>query len=168
MGLAALIKKIYLSEAGGTVGTKVPRVADADCPQNAWREIFTVSNGSVLMTMLVGKRTIVQAGGASNLDLQSNPTAVGAVSALCAPTVITADAIGTLYTITGVPADGCYAAVGGVPGGMAGGLAAQGFHGWIIPSGAIEWRESAAAGTGAVQWTMFYVPIDPGAVVAAA
>jgi len=149
-----------MSQAGGTLGTRVYRVADVDVPLNAWRNIFTVSNGLVLMTMLVGERTIIQAGGVSNLDLQSDPTVAGAAVALCAPTVITADGVGTLYTITGVPGDGCYAAIGGVPGGMSGGLAAQGFHGWIILPGTVEWRESAGAGTGAIQWTMFYVPID--------
>ena len=45
---------------------------------------------------------------------------------------------------------------------MAGGALATGLntHGWVVPPGTIEWRESAAAGTGSVQWTMFYVPID--------
>lgn len=169
MGLSALVKSLYKSYAGGTLGTRVFRVADVagTPPMNVWRDIFTVANGLVLMTMLIGERTIAQGGGASNLDIQSDPTAAGASVAICAPTVVTADAVGTLYTFTGVPTDGCYAAVGGVPGGMAGGLAAQGFHGWVIPPGTIEWRESlAAAATGAIQWTMFYVPIDPEATVA--
>lgn len=168
MSLSSLVKSLYKSYAGGTLGTRVFRVADANVPQNAWRDIFDVSNGLILMTMLVGERTIIQAPGASNLDIQFDPTVAGASVSFCAATVITTDAVGTLYTFTGVPGDGCYAAVGGVPGGMAGGLAAQGFHGWIIPPGTVEWRESHAAGTGAIQWTLFYVPIDPEATVAAA
>lgn len=169
MGLAAFVKSLYLSRAGGTLGTRVFRVADVDCPQNAWRPIFTVTNGLVLMTMLIGERTIIQAAGVSNLDIQSNPTLAGATSVvICAPTVITGDLVGTLYTFSGVPTDGCYAADGGVPGGMAGGLVAQGYHGWVIPAGAVEWRESSGTGTGAIQWTMYYVPIDPGALVTAA
>jgi len=167
MGIQAMLKSLYLSYAGGTLGSRVARAAGV-CPQNVWQDIFTVNTGNVLMTMLVGERTIIQAGGASNLDMQIDPTA-GAAIALCAVTVVTADAVGTFYTFTGNPADACYAGLA-VPGGMAGGALATGqnMHGWIVPPGTIEWRESAAAGTGSIQWYMFYVPIDTGATVTAA
>lgn len=165
MGLSALIKSLYMSYAGGTLGTMVAR-ATAVAPANVWQNIFTVANGNILMTMLLGETTIAEATGASNLDIQIDPTA-GAAVALCAPTAVTGDAIGTLYTFTGVPADGCYAALA-VPGGMAGGLAAQGFHGWVVPPGTVEWRETVGAPTHSVQWYLFYVPIDRTATVAAA
>lgn len=167
MGLPAYIKSLYLSRAGGTLGTRVARAAGA-CPQNAWQDIFTVSLGNVLMTMLIGERTVIQAAGASNLDMQIDPTAGAAVS-FCAVTAITADPVGTIYTFTGNPADACYAGLT-VPGGMAGGALATGqnMHGWVIPPGTVEWRESAAGGTGSVQWYMFYVPIDTSANVVAA
>jgi hypothetical protein len=133
-----------------------------------WQDIFTIATGNVLMTMLIGERTVIQAAGASNLDIQIDPT-VGAAVSFCAVTVITADAVGTIYTFTGNPADACFAGLA-VPGGMAGGALATGqnMHGWVIPPGTVEWRESAAAGTGSVQWYMFYVPIDTNANVAAA
>jgi len=152
-----------MSYAGGTLGTRV-FLAAAVAPANAFRTIFTVANGNVLMTMLIGETTITDTTGASNLDMQFNATVGGAV-ALCAPTVINNDVIGTLYTFTGVPTDGCYADFA-VPGGMAGGLAAQGFHGWVVPPGTVQWRESAAVPVHAVQWYMFYVPIDREATVA--
>jgi len=167
MGLPAMIKSLFLSQSGGTLGTRVFRATNA-CPQTAWENIFTVATGNVLMTLLVGERTVIQAGGASNIDFQVDPTAGAAVS-LCAVTVCTTDAVGTIYTITGNPADACYSGLS-VPGGMAGGalLTGQNVHGWIVPPGTIEWRESAAAGTGNVQFYMFYVPIDIGANVVAA
>ena len=149
------------------IGQRAFRAAGA-CPLNVWENIFTVSGGLVLMTLLVGERTIIQAGGASNLDLEVDPTA-GAAVVLCIPTVVTTDPVGTLYTITGNPADAVYAGLA-VQGGMAGGALATGqnTHGWVVPPGTVEWRESAGAGTGSIQWTMYYVPIDPGASVAAA
>lgn len=165
MSVSATVKSLFVSYAGGTLGTYVFRAA-AVAPANVWQNIFTVANGNVLMTMLLGETTIADTSGASNLDIQIDPTA-GAAVAFCAATVINNDAIGTLYTFTGVPGDGCYAGLA-VPGGMAGGLAAQGFHGWVIPPGTVEWRESQAAPDHAVQWYMFYVPIDRGATVAAA
>lgn len=142
--------------------------AAAACPQNVWQDIFTVTNGNILMTFLLGERTVIQGGGASNLDIQIDPTAGAAIS-FCAVTVVTTDAVGTLYTFTGNPADACYAALA-VPSGMAGGLVATGgnMRGWIIPPGTIEWRESAAAGTGSVQWYICYVPIDSDAFVVVA
>lgn len=167
MSLSAYIKSLFQSEAGGLLGTKVARAA-AVCPQTAWQDIFTVTNGNVLMTMLIGERTVIQAGGVSNLDIQADPTAGAAVS-LCAVTVITADPVGTLYSFTGNPADPCWSGLA-VPGGFAGGSLGTGNNslGWIIPPGTVEWRESAAAGTGSVQWYMCYVPIDINASVVAA
>lgn len=167
MGLPALIKSLFLSQSGGTLGTRVFRVASA-CPQTAWEDIFTISIGNVLMTMLIGERTVIQGGGASNIDFQIDPTAGAAVS-LCGVTVCTTDAVGTIYTITGNPADACYSGLT-VPGGMAGGALATGqnMHGWVVPPGTVEWRESQGAGTGSVQFYMFYVPIDIGANVVAA
>lgn len=167
MSVSAMIKSLHISQSGGTLGTYVFRAAAA-CPLNVWLPIFTIANGNVLMTMLIGERTIIQGGGASNLDIQIDPTA-GAAVAFCAPTLITADAVGTIYTFTGNPADACYAGLS-VPAGMAGGALATGqnMHGWVVPPGTVDWRESAGAGTGSVEWFMFYVLIDRGATVVAA
>jgi len=158
-----------MSYAGGTLGTMVFRAASVPTAA-AWLPIFSVANGNVLMTMLIGETTVLEATGATNMDIQIDPTAatVAAVS-FCALTAVTNDPVGTFYTFTGNPADPAYAA-GAVPGGMAGGALATGqsMHGWVIPPGDVEWRESVAAPTHAVQWYMFYVPIDRGATVAAA
>ena len=167
VSIKADIEELVACTKGGLLGTRVFRAASA-CPQNVWLPIFTVTGGPVLMTMLVGERTILQAGGASNLDIQIDPTAGGAIS-FCAVTVVSDDPVGTFCTFTGTPADDCFAALA-VPGGMAGGLLATGINtlGWIVPIGDVEWRESAVAGTGSVQWTMFYIPLSAAATVAAA
>jgi len=138
------------------------------CPQNVWEDIFTVATGNILLLYLIGERTIIQGGGASNLDMQIDPTA-GAAVALCIATVITTDAVGTIYTFTGNPSDGCLAGLAGMAG-MAGGALATGINtrGWVIPPGTIEWRESAAAGTGSVAWYAGWLPIDVGATCVAA
>jgi len=165
MGLGNDVKSLHASQSGGTLGTRVFLPATA-CPVAAnWTTLFTVSGGLILMTMLIGERIAVQAGGASNLSIRINAT-VGGVVAFCAATVIDADAIGTLYTFTGNPNDACFAGFAGEAG-MAGGLLATGIntHGWVVPPGTVQWNEDAATGTGSVQWTMRYVPIDPEAHV---
>lgn len=165
MGLGSIIKSLYMSYAGGTLGTMVFRAASLPTASSVPLPIFTVTGGNVLMTMLVGETIAPDTTGASNLSIQIDPVAAGAAVALCGATVINNDVAGTLYTFTGVPGDGCYADLA-VPAGMAGGLVAQGFHGWIIPIGDVEWIESNAGPDHTVQWTMFYVPIDRGATVA--
>ena len=168
MGLGQDVKSLFMSHSGGTLGTRRFRVASIPTAGGAFLPIFTVSNGLVLMTLLVGETTVAEATGATNLTLQTNPTA-GAAVALCIATAVTLDAIGTLYTITGNPADAVYAGLA-VQGGMSGGALATGqnTHGWVIPPGTVDWSETVAAPTHQVQWTMFYVPIDPKASVAAA
>lgn len=169
MSLSAIVKSLYMSYAGGTLGTMVFRTASVPVAA-AWLPIFTVSNGNVLMTMLIGETTVLEATAATNMDIQIDPTAAAMASvSLCALTAVTDNDVGTIYTFTGNAADPAYAA-GAVPGGMAGGSLAQGqnMHGWIIPPGNVEWRESVAVPTHEVQWYMFYVPIDRGATVAAA
>lgn len=166
MGLGSFVKSLYMSYAGGTLGTMVFRPASVPVAAT-WLPIFNVTGGNVLMTMLIGETTVAEATGATNMDMQIDPTAAGASVALSAATAVTNDVVGIIYTFTGVPTDGCYAGLA-VPGGMSAGLVAQGFHGWIVPPGTVEWRESVAVPTHEVQWYMFYVPIDRGATVTAA
>ena len=167
MGISAMIKSQYSGLAGGYLGTYVERATSVP-GANVWLSIFTVSVGNVLMTMLIGETTIAEATGATNMDIQINPTAGAAVS-FSAATAVTGDAIGTIYTFTGNPADACYAGLA-VQAGMSGGLVATGqqMKGWIVPPGTVQWRETIAAPTHSVQWYLFFIPIDRGAAVVAA
>jgi len=158
---------LILSRAGGLLGTPVPRAAAAD-PQNVWLPLFTVAGGHVLMTSLLGVRTVIQAGGVSNMQFRHS---VGP-TVLCAVGIITANAVATLYNITGNVADALQIGAAGVPirGGLAGGLLATGINmlGFVLGAGTLDVTMTAAAGTGSTRYILHYIPLDLGAVVTAA
>jgi hypothetical protein len=157
-----------LVNGGGPLGLRVARAAAA-VPQAAWQAIFTITGGNILVTAVLGERTVIQAGGADTMQMRANPTAGAAVNMDIGTLITTADAVGTLYTLTGNPVDPIQSGLA-LPGGLAGGLLATGdnVHGWIIPIGDIEYTCTAAAGTGSIAWTIFYIPLDLGALAVAA
>lgn len=158
---------LFLSRAGGRLGTPVDRAAAAD-PQNVWLDIFTIAGGLVLITSLIGVRTVIQAGGASNMQFQHSigPTPI------CAVAGIAADGVGTIYSITGIFADALQIGLAGVPlpGGLAGSVGGGGnsINGIIMAAGTIQVTMTAVAGTGSTRYVCHYIPIDSGATVVAA
>jgi hypothetical protein len=84
-------------------GIKVSR-ATAALPQTTAGALFTISGGKVLVTGLIGEVTTVIQTQADNTKLTFDPTDAGATQDLCAVLDITADAVGTMYSITGTPA----------------------------------------------------------------
>jgi len=147
------------------LGSKVDR-ATATLPQTATGSIFTVAGGRIVLTSLVGEVTTALGATATSLNIVHTPT-VGTVGDLCAATVCTSDTIGTLYSITGVPADLMSAEkLGGtvVPVDYNTGLPLRGL---VLPIGAIGLKASASD-TGSVKWSITYVPYDNGASVVAA
>ena len=161
------VTSLLLSRAGGLLGTPVPRLAAVD-PQNVWLPLFTIAGGHVLMTSLLGVRTVIQAGGISNMQFRHS---VGP-TVLCAAAVITGNAVATLYNITGNVADALRIGVAGVPipGGLAGGLLATGINilGFVLPAGTLDVTMTAAAGTGSTRYILHYIPLDLGASVVVA
>ena len=159
-----LIPKIH--QQGGQ-GIRIPRAAAAD-PQNVWLPIFTIAGGPVLVTGLYGIRTVIQAAGASNMQFRSS---VGP-TVLCAVGVITGQAIGTFYSITGNFADALQMGAAGVPilAGIAGGLLATGNQGMgiMMPVGTIDVTMTAAAGTGSTRYIVSYIPLDEASYIVAA
>ena len=141
----------------GVLGAKVDR-ATAALPATTAAALFTVSGGRVAITQIVGEVTTVIQTQANNTKLTANPTTGTSVD-ICAVLDISADEVGTLYGITGVAAD----ALIGV---NAGGLSGQD-RPVVVNEGTID-LVCAATNTGAVKWTLFYVPIDEGASVVAA
>lgn len=138
-------------------GIQVSR-ATAALPQTAAGALFNITGGRIILTSIIGEVTTVIQTQANNTKLQSNPT-TGTTGDLCAVLDITADEVGCLYGITGVPGDaliGAGAAQAPVP-----------LRRLVIPVGAIE-LNCAASNTGSVKWTMTYLPLDAGASVAAA
>ena len=147
------------------LGIKVNR-ATATLPQTATGSIFTVTGGRVVLAAILGEVTTVLGATATNLNLVHTPT-VGTVGDLCAATVCTSDSVGTLYSITGVPADLMSAEkVGGtvVPVDYNAGIPPRQL---ILPVGNLGLKASAN-NTGSVKWSIVYIPFDNGASVVAA
>jgi len=144
----------------GTHGILVNR-ATASLPATTTASLFTISTGRILLTSIVGEVTTVIQTQADNTKLQFDPTDAGATQDLCAVLDITADAVGTMYSITGTPGTAMQDSLNFV---SADKMLARPM---ILKPGAIL-LNCAATNTGAVKWSLTYVPIDQGAAVAAA
>lgn len=145
----------------GILGLTVNR-ATAALPQTTASALFTVSTGRVLITSIVGEVTTVIQTQADNTKLTFDPTDAGATQDLCAVLDITADAVGTLYSITGTPATAMQDALNFLPPSKA--LARPGI---VLKPGSIL-LDCAASNTGSVKWSLTYIPLEAGASVAAA
>ncbi|MGD2042041.1 MAG: hypothetical protein PVJ28_00205 [Acidimicrobiia bacterium] len=138
-------------------------------PQTASSALFTVTGGLVLITSLVGEVTTVQGATANSFNLQFTKSG-GSAADISAATVCTSDAVGTLYTITGVAADLLSVQqVGGseVPNVTFGVSGIGAGKGIIVPAGSLTLKASGN-NTGATTWRLTYIPIDDGAAVVAA
>ena len=142
------------------LGFRVEKAAGASVATGE-TSLFTITGGRVLLTQIVGEVTVVIQTQATNLKVvydPADPPSAGADTDLCAVLDITADAVGTLYGITGTVADALIEGIGRV-------LAQHTPH--ILSEGAIH-QNSSAASTGGIKWTIWYIPLDDGASVAAA
>ena len=142
------------------VGVKVQR-ATATLPQTAAGALFTITGGKVLITSLVGEVTTVIQTQADATKLTFDPTDAGATQDLSATLDITADAVGTLYSLTGTPATAMQDALNFLPSNK---VLAQPL---VLKPGSIL-LDCAASNTGSVKWDLTYIPLDNGASVAAA
>lgn len=142
------------------LGVKVPRATGA-LPQTASGALFTVTGGRVLVVSLVGEVTTVIQTQANATKLTFDPTDAGATQDLCATTDITADAVGTVYSITGTPATVLQDALNSLPSNKTLTVPLLLKPGQVLLS-------CAASNTGSVKWDLAYVPFDNGAFVAAA
>jgi len=141
-------------------GVKVSRTT-ATLPQTTAGALFTISGGRVLITSLVGEVTTVIQTQADNTKLTFDPTDAGATQDLCAVLDITADAVGTCYSLTGTPATAMQDALNFLPSNK---VLAQPL---VLKPGSIL-LDCAASNTGSVKWDLCYIPLDNGASVAAA
>lgn len=130
--------------------------ATAALPQTATAAIFTVT-GRVLIKQILGEVTTVIQTQACNLSLEANPTATGSSVALCAVRNISADAVATLYGITGTAATALQA-------GLA--ILAQATP-VIVQAGTID-LVASASNTGAVSWLVRYFPLTDDSLIVAA
>ena len=143
------------------LGMRVDR-ATATLPQTGQGNLFTVAGGMVKVTGLLGEVTTVIETQANNTNLEFNPAAATlADSDLCAALNITADVVGTLYTITGTAANAM------VDSGTTGFLIHTLAQPLYLSEGIIE-LHCAASNDGSVKWSIWYVPAEDGAYVTAA
>lgn len=138
-------------------GSFVTLRASATLPATTATPYFTVT-GRVRLLDIVGEVTTVVQTQANNTKLIANPT-VGADVDLCAVNDITADAVGTIYTITGTLANAMVATTSGAGVAQAAPV--------IVAAGSID-LSCAATNTGATKWLTRWIPLDPGALVIAA
>lgn len=133
--------------------------AEANTPQTTTTPYFTVSGGKVLILGIYGQvvTTAIEAG-ADSIKLISNPT-VGADVDLCVALDIDADAVGTMYNITGTLTDAMVATTSGAMKGQALPI--------IVDAGTIDLNATASK-TGKTKWAIHYVAIDSGAAIVAA
>lgn len=136
-------------------GTKVDK-ASFTLPASTTATLFTITVGRIILTSIVGEVTTLVQTQACNTKLVATPTTGTAVD-MCAVLDITADEVGCLYGITGLPSDAMYGANAGLTQVQARPL--------IIPIGTIK-LSTAATNTGATKWSMTYIPLDDGATVA--
>jgi hypothetical protein len=138
------------------LGTSVSRSA-ANLPASTTGALFNITVGRVLLTAIFGQVTTVIQTQACNARLVADPTVTGSNVDLCADLNITALAVGSLLSMTGLASDALFA-----------GLAVRSMiNRVILPPGALSLTTSAT-NTGHVAWKMFYMPLDDGATVAAA
>jgi hypothetical protein len=139
-------------------------------------DLFTVT-GQVMINLIYGELTTVTDGGASTVLLNEKAGSIP----LCAATTITSDGAGHIYMLSGQPE--ALLNGGGVPVVKVGATTALtddtvdrsnalapfifGLGNGVLADLIIETTETGDD-TGVILWTLFYTPLEPGAVVAAA
>jgi hypothetical protein len=134
-------------------------------PASTFQNIFTVTGGRILLTSLSGVVTTVIGGTVTTLSVGVTPTG-GSLSAaaLASATAITSAAVGTLIAVPDVVAGALVVSASGVSATAGVSISSGGIC--LVSAGVINVSTSATT-TGAIQYTLTYIPIDPGAVVTA-
>lgn len=138
------------------LGTRVDR-ASATLPATTQTPYFHVYGGRCMVTLMLGEVTTIVQAQACNASWESNPT-TGTTNAMCAVIEMNAAEAGTLMSITGTVGD---AMILGKSGAVKGQLAPV-----IVAIGDLEFKTSAT-NTGATKWSLWYLPLDDGAYIAA-
>lgn len=124
-------------------------------PQTADEALFRIT-GYVRIRSIIGIVTTAIGAVANATKLKHNPSGVGSDVDLCATLDITGDAVGTVYSITGVLATALkstslWAVV------QADNIAA---HGMILGPGDIELDCAGSSGTGSIKWIVEWEPVS--------
>ena len=141
------------------LGVRVDR-ATATLPASTSGALFTIANGLVMMTAIIGEWTVA-AGGACNMKLIANPTAGTAPDTdLCTVAAVATCDIGDLLSIDGTPANALL-----VP--HKGAVELQTPTGIFLQEGTLDLDTSTTI-DGSIKWSIWYIPCEEGAIVTAA
>lgn len=136
-------------------GTVVNRSAGS-LPATTNAALFNVTGGRILLTGIIGLVTTAIQAQANTLSLTTLSTTGALTTNLTAGVDVTGAVVGTQYGISGVRTDAALLG-SNVPTG----------NEQIVAVGSIRWATTATS-TGAMSWTLLYIPLDDGASVAAA
>lgn len=135
-------------------------------PAGTSGDIFTVAGGRVIVTSLIGKVTTAIQNQACTLSVGNNPTGGSpAATAICGATAITNAALGIIVAAPLAIASALV--VSANPGILAPSELQTVFGGnTMVDVGTVNVTTSAT-NTGAITWTITYIPYDVGAYVTA-
>lgn len=170
ISLYAVLRKVFDQQLGtgtdaSTNSVLGTRVTKTGAVVSAADDLFDVT-GQVLVTLMYGVVTTLVAGGTAP-ELLVN-VKDGSNTPISASTVITGDAADTIYWVMGDP-NVTFGGGDAPTVGFAGNGSASG-RGFIIDNVTIESTPGGtlAATAGAITWTLFYIPLENSAAVAAA
>ena len=141
------------------LGIKVDR-ATSSLPASTDLTIFTVSGGRIIVTSILGEVTTVIQAQACAIKLKTVPT-TGTTVDISGTRDINAFEVGALISLDGTALSTALSGTNAVA------ALAQRGGGIIVPIGAIKYN-TAATNTGAIKWSITYIPYDNGATVVAA
>ncbi|KKM69176.1 hypothetical protein LCGC14_1453470 [marine sediment metagenome] len=121
-------------------------------------DLFTVSKGNCLVTLMLGEITTDIENKTVNFTLVANPT-TGTATDVAALLDIDDDPEGTIYTVHG-------AAGTALQRGESGSSIGPNVP-FVVSPGVIE-ATVGATHTGSIKWTLWYVPLETGALITAA
>ncbi len=158
-----------------TVKQELRTVRAAAADLTGANAIFTIAGGPILLAALYGIRTVIQGGGASNINFNHS---VGPADLCIATATSATDPVGTVYSLAGDATDALIIGAGTAvantfapfdPGRLvATSLQYGGAPMFMLPVGNITVTFSAAAPTGSTRFVMFWVPVDTASTVVAA
>jgi hypothetical protein len=143
-----------------SLGVHVSKAA-ATVPQGTTQDLFLVSGGDVLVTLLYGKVGTILGATANDLAIWVDPTATGTTyiiasavegNALQANSFMVVEGDGTALMITGLAGAGPII---------------SGTGRFVCPTGTIQLK-CVGSTTGTTAWELFYVPLTDGATVVSA
>lgn len=126
------------------------------------KDLFSVDGGRVFITSFVGEVTTVIGGGSQDIGLHFDPDDGGSNVVLAdeaTPLVIDADATGTFYTLNATAAGDAVEELDVAYGAKLAKPILLGLGDIVLDGTGTE--------TGAIKWTLTYIPLDDGAVVTA-